>query len=165
MGFKVVGFKMPQEMSDRIDECVAHLGVQRTAWVRELIAKALAEEGFPLENSLLTPCQGARNDMKTGDGKKKAVAQLAAARASRIVRELMAQGVSAEWAEEYLNARARAEKEFGRKLTPAESRAFRADFLREAAKLREADARAEAIVRAAERADDRPEAAPDSGAA
>lgn len=95
----------------------------------------------------------------------RASAQLAAARASRIVRELMAQGVSAEWAEEYLNARARAEKEFGRKLTPAESRAFRADFLREAAKLREADARAEAIVRAAERADDRPEAAPDSGAA
>ncbi len=63
MNFKVVGFKMPQELSDRIDECVAHLGVQRTAWVREVLADALKKAGFPIDPAILKPNQGARNDL------------------------------------------------------------------------------------------------------
>lgn len=63
MNFKVVGFKMPQELSDRIDECVAHLGVQRTTWVRTVLAEALKNAGFPVDPEILKPKQGARNDL------------------------------------------------------------------------------------------------------
>lgn len=83
MAFKVVGFKMPQEMSDRIDECVAHLGVQRTAWVRNLLAKALEESGFPLDPKFLKTNQGQRTDMVSLEGRARAEAQLANARAAR----------------------------------------------------------------------------------
>lgn len=83
MSFKVVAFKMPQEMSDRIDECVASLGVKRMAWVRAVLAAALKKEGFPVPAEMMRPKQGERTDMRDSAGRARALKQLDKARSSR----------------------------------------------------------------------------------